>query len=115
MREILLLAVPGGMLFTAVAYYLSERLSPDAIGMGIGMLLGVLAGVPSAALVLVAMRGGGQAPAQDYRDTIDVRPMPMAGMPALPERSTDAEQIVALRAYLAHLEGGADAAAPRTY
>ena len=56
MKTALLIAVPGGALFTAFAWRISELLSPDAIGMALGMMFGVLAGLPAAALVLVASR-----------------------------------------------------------
>jgi hypothetical protein len=45
------------VLFVAVmAFRLAERLSPDALGMGLGVLFGVLAGLPTAILVLAAAR-----------------------------------------------------------
>ena len=45
--------VLGALLFLAAT---GSRLSPDAIGMALGMVLGVLGGVPTAALVLLARR-----------------------------------------------------------
>ncbi|MCL4858694.1 MAG: hypothetical protein KJZ93_04780 [Caldilineaceae bacterium] len=46
-----------GLLFVAVmAVRIGERLSPDAIGLGLGVLLGLLAGIPTALLVLAASR-----------------------------------------------------------
>ena len=58
MRLALLIGVPGGIAATFVMWWIGERLSPDAIAMAIGLLLGVLSGVPAAALVLAALRGG---------------------------------------------------------
>lgn len=91
-----------------------SRLTSDAIGMALGMLLGVLAGVPSAALVLVSLRSADDRPAPDYEGHIDaavtyadqVTPYThvfrrVAGMPALPDRQA---QIDELRSYLAVLE-----------
>jgi len=45
--------VLGALLLLAAA---GSRLSPDAIGMALGMVLGVLGGVTPAALVLLARR-----------------------------------------------------------
>jgi hypothetical protein len=47
----------GGLLFVAImAFRISERLSADALGMGLGVLFGIIAGVPTAMLVLAAAR-----------------------------------------------------------
>jgi hypothetical protein len=109
-RTALVIAVPLGVFFTAAAWRISELLSPDAIGMALGMLFGVLAGVPTAALVLVASRSAAdRRPAPDYDiDAFaeDVTPYThtfrrVAGMPALPDRQA---QIQELRSYLAYLE-----------
>ena len=111
MRAVLLIALPGGVAFTAFAYYIAERLSSDAIAMALGLLLGVLAGLPAAVLVLVTRRS---APAPDY-DWIDgeatvyddeVTPYThafrrVAGLPALPSRQTEIDQ---LRAALDYIE-----------
>ncbi len=51
----LLVAVIGSSI---VGWAMVNKLSADALGMAIGMGLGVLAGLPAAALVLVATRGG---------------------------------------------------------
>jgi hypothetical protein len=49
--------VLGTILFVAVmAFRIAERLSPDALGMGLGVLFGVLAGIPTAILVLASAR-----------------------------------------------------------
>lgn len=107
----LLIAIPGGIAFTAAAYYIAERLSSDAMAMALGLLLGVLAGLPAAALVLAAWRS---APAPDY-DWIDgeatayadeVTPYThtfrrVAGLPALPSRQAEIDQ---LRAALDYIE-----------
>ena len=112
MRLALLIGVPGGIAATFVMWWIGERLSPDAIAMAIGLTLGVLAGVPAAALVLAALRGGR---ADNAPPTIDAYPEPaaedvtpythtfrrLAGMPPLPDRQA---QIQELRSYLAYLE-----------
>ncbi len=56
MKTVLAIAVPGGVLLVAGAYYLAERLSADAIGMALGLGFGVLAGIPAALLVFVASK-----------------------------------------------------------
>lgn len=109
MRLALLIGVPGGIAATFVMWWIGERLSPDAIAMAIGLLLGVLSGVPAAALVLAALRGGR---AGDDPPTIDAYPEPAAedvtptirrltGMPPLPTRQ---QQIDQLRAALDYIE-----------
>jgi hypothetical protein len=125
MKTALLIAVPGAALFTALAWRISELLSPDAIGMAIGLGFGVLAGVPTAALVLLARRRDDEDGPGDY---IDVQPTHQAqpptceyapvvyadevtpythafrrvtGMPPLPDRQA---QIDELEAYLDHLK-----------
>jgi len=55
MKKILLLSL---LTFIAViAWRMGERMSSDAISMGLGVLLGVLAGVPTALLLLISNRG----------------------------------------------------------
>ena len=54
-----MLRILGVALFVvmlALAWRIGSLLSSDAIGMAVGMTLGVLAGVPTAALVLLARR-----------------------------------------------------------
>lgn len=54
----LLLAIGGGLF----AWAIGSRLSTDAVGMGVGLVFGVLAGIPAALLVLATGRqsqGGG--------------------------------------------------------
>ena len=54
MKRIALLA---GLLFVSIlAFRITERLSTDAIGMGLGLLFGLIAGIPTALLVLAAVR-----------------------------------------------------------
>jgi hypothetical protein len=56
------LVIVGCLLFVAVAAWrIGERLSPDAIGMAIGVLFGILAGIPTALLVLASSRRRGEA------------------------------------------------------
>lgn len=106
------IAVPLGALVTAFMWRLSTLLSSDAIAMAIGLSFGVLAGLPAAALVLIASR---RAPGYDDYDppTIDVTTYAdevtpythlfrrATGMPPLPDRQT---QIDDLEAYLEHLK-----------
>ncbi|MBP8293193.1 MAG: hypothetical protein KAX65_10495 [Caldilineaceae bacterium] len=116
MRTALLIAVPGGAIFTAFAWRISELLSPDAIGMALGLAFGVLAGLPAAALVLVASRSRAAYYGDDYDPpTIDVCPTAAAEdvtpytqlfrravnlQPLLPRQN----QIEVLRTYLEQLE-----------
>ena len=72
MKTALAIAVPLGIFLVAVAWRLSQILSPDAIGMALGLGFGVLAGVPTAALVLLARR-------RDDED--DWQPPAVIGMP----------------------------------
>ena len=54
MKRVALLA---GLLFVSIlAFRITERLSTDAIGMGLGLLFGLIAGIPTALLVLAAVR-----------------------------------------------------------
>ena len=45
----------GVMAVGVVLYVVASRLSPDALGMGIGLLMGLLAGIPTALIMLVVM------------------------------------------------------------
>lgn len=61
MKRLLILAV---LIFVGVAgWRLGDRLSPDALGMAIGIVFGVMASIPAALLVLAAGRR-----ADGYRD-----------------------------------------------
>lgn len=44
------------MALSVFAWLVAERLSPDAVGMAVGMLFGVLAGVPTALLMMAGNR-----------------------------------------------------------
>ena len=44
------------MLLGAGAWYIADRLSSDAIGLALGVIFGVLAGLPAALLVMVSSR-----------------------------------------------------------
>ena len=115
MKTALVIAVPGGMFATFVMWWLGEHLSPDAVAMAIGLAFGVLAGLPAAALVLVATSR--RAPNYDDYEppTIDVYPPTCAEdvtpythlfrramdlQPLLPRQ----DQAEVLRTYLAQLE-----------
>ncbi len=52
-RLLLLLTI---LIVGLILFRISERLSPDAIGMGLGVLFGILAGIPMALLMLAAER-----------------------------------------------------------
>ena len=115
MRTVLLIAIPGGAAFTLFAWSLS-RLSSDAVALALGLTLGVIAGVPTLALVTLARRRDSEDYAED--SYIDVQPTyaedvtpyyqlarRAMGMPALPERQA---QIAELEAYLDHLKAQRD-------
>lgn len=46
----------GLVLLAIAAFWVGQRLSADAVSMAVGMIFGVLAGIPAALLVLVAGR-----------------------------------------------------------
>ena len=114
MKAALLIAVPAGAFLTAILWYLSQRLSSDALAMMIGMTLGVLSLVPTLVLVKVSQRRDDE---DDWRPTtIDYPSQPVfsdevtpythllrraTGMPQLPDRQAE---IDALRSALAYLE-----------
>ena len=120
MKTALLIAVPGGALFTAFAWRISELLSPDAIGMALGLAFGVLAGLPAAALVIVASSRRAPYYGDDYEPpTIDAHPTTCAEdvtpythlfrravnlQPLLPRQNPDE----VLRTYQAQMEAPAD-------
>ena len=109
MKTALAIAVPLGGFLTAVAWRLSQLLSPDAIALALGLFFGVLAGVPSMALVAMARRRDEEDDYIDVQPTVyadEVTPYThlfrrAAGMPQLPSR---AQQIADLRAVLDALE-----------
>jgi len=119
MKTALLIAVPGGGIFTLFAWRISELLSPDAIAMALGMGFGVLAGLPAAALVIVATRRRTPYYGDDYEPpTIDVQPAAAEDVtpythlfrravslqPLLPRQNPDE----VLRTYHAQMETPAD-------
>ena len=130
MRTALAIAVPLGAIFTAFAWRISELLSPDAIGMAIGLTFGVLAGVPTAALVLLARRRDDEddSAADDYIDVQPTHQAPsptyeytpvvyadqvtpymhvfrrMTGMPALPDRPVQLPTPADTQAQISELE-----------
>ena len=53
------------VVFGVFAWVVGSRLSADAVGMAVGMVFGVLAGVPTALLVLAGGRGNADAVEQD--------------------------------------------------
>lgn len=64
MKKLLVLLL---IIFVAAAgWSVGSRLSSDALGMSVGILLGVLAGLPVALLVLAAGRGGRRDEEPDY-------------------------------------------------
>ena len=58
MKKIALLLVVDFV--AAGGWSIGSRLSSDALGMGVGILLGVLAGLPTALLVIAAGQRGGR-------------------------------------------------------
>ena len=65
MKTVAMIAVPGGMAITGAMRWLGEHLSSDAIAMALGMVLGVVAVIPTALLVLAARR---RDEADDWND-----------------------------------------------
>lgn len=60
-----------------LAWHIGNRLSTDAVGMGVGLIFGVLAGVPAALIILMAPRpqqddGYEEGRRQGFRDAIDL-------------------------------------------
>jgi hypothetical protein len=79
------LMILGFLIFVAVAgWRIAERLSPDALGMLLGVVFGILAGVPAALLVLASSRRRDEAP-DASRTTARMRGLPYgpdyAGLP----------------------------------
>jgi hypothetical protein len=76
---LLTLLIVGGLL----AWLFGSRLSADALGMAVGLVFGVLAGVPAALLVLAANR---RRPVEDDEDDDEAMPPygRQQGMHALP-------------------------------
>lgn len=122
----ILMMLAGGLL---LANTVIDKLSVDALGMAIGMTLGVLSGVPTAALVLLARRRDDEddyPPAQPY--TFAPAPEPVVcqedvtpyyngvrrllGDPPLPRRADiapttlTAQQLAELEAYIAYQKSG---------
>lgn len=65
----------------AFAWGIGSKLSPDAIGMGLGVLLGVLAGVPAALLLMVSNRQRGRQDDEEAPHNMRQLPPGMAGYP----------------------------------
>jgi hypothetical protein len=63
------------IIFAVGAWKLAMRISPDAVGMAIGMLFGVLAGLPTAALMLASNRRS-QYEEDDYPQPRSYPPQP---------------------------------------
>jgi hypothetical protein len=52
-KLVIMLAI---VILAGFAWLIADRLSPDAVGMALGMLFGVLAGVPTALLMMASNR-----------------------------------------------------------
>ena len=110
MKTALAIAVPCGAILTAFMWRISELLSPDATGMALGMLFGVLAGLPAAALVLVASRQRTPADDDPYIDAPvtyadEVTPYThlarrVMQLPELPNRQAEIDQLCAVLDYI---------------
>ena len=99
------IAIPGGVFVTGFLWWLGEHLSSDAIGMALGLGFGVLAGLPAAALVLIASRGRGRSYADGYLydpPPVMIDAPPLAKTLQLADRQ---QEIAELKGYLAYLEG----------
>ena len=71
----ILMMLAGGLL---LANTVIDKLSVDALGMAIGMTLGVLSGVPTAALVLLARRRDDEDGDEDYGPPATISQHPLA-------------------------------------
>ena len=114
MKTALIIAIPAGAALALFAWSLS-RMQIETVAMALGMILGIVAGLPAAALVMVAARNR-STPAIDADDDYIDAPVTyadevtpyyriarqMIGAPALPERQA---QIDELETYLDHLKG----------
>ncbi len=70
MKKVMIFAVPLVAVAVVFAWRITGMLSPDAIGMVIGLFFGVIAGIPSAALIVLARRRDDE----DYGDGTDCYP-----------------------------------------
>ena len=83
MKKILFLLVVAGLI--AFAWQIVSRLSADAIGMGLGVLLGVFAGVPVALLVMASgRRRNGREEAVGRRQQLHPYALPAPHAPQAP-------------------------------
>ena len=115
MKVVLLIAVPGGAIFTLLVWSLS-RLSSDAVALALGLTLGVLSLIPSLWLVTLARRRDAQDEYADDYQPIDAYPTTPDDYPVTPyyhmaqrligspTPADNQAQITELRQYLAHLE-----------
>lgn len=62
-----LAVVVGLCVFGLLAWLLGSRLSSDALGMAVGLLFGILAGIPTALLVLASHRDRRPYDVDDYK------------------------------------------------
>ncbi|MEZ4861362.1 MAG: hypothetical protein R3C14_08650 [Caldilineaceae bacterium] len=74
-----LIVLVGLVFLSVITWRIGERLSADAIGMALGVLFGILAGVPVALLVLASSRRREER--DDYRPQGRQQPMPGYGYP----------------------------------
>ncbi len=65
------------VIVAAAAWRVASIISPDAIGMAVGMLFGVLSGIPISLLIMASNRRGNRDP-EDYEDE---PPAPLAPAP----------------------------------
>jgi hypothetical protein len=69
-----LFALAAIVFLAATGWSLGQKLSADALSMGIGIFFGILASIPAALLVLAAARRGERMPAPDRRQPAGLGP-----------------------------------------
>lgn len=96
--------VAGGALVGFLAWFMASRLSSDALGMAVGIVFGMLAGVPTLLLVLASQRHRRPYDDEDDEDTpavhityttytdnrqLTINPPAAGGMPLIADRQRE--------------------------
>ena len=81
-----------------IAYWVGTKLSSDALGMAVGVIFGVLAGIPAALLVLATSRRQQGMDDEEREEGDEVRKDEEVGSPAAPEPVASAGPAIFLRA-----------------